>query len=708
MKILLTLVATIALSSAASVDNNHYSQHQSSVDSARNTMQERLSKLGQTQQRHYSSSGTENYVVPGCSTCVGSSSAYSSRSSQNSRSSSTSGGAVAADYVGVGIVGHSSAHDSEADVQSRLSSRYSSQAYEQDDLQQRVVPADLSAVRASEYRAEEAEHDEDDVQRTVGVGFHDGVVNNDRYSYAQRRQQEEIESRTSSSGGTRVLPVYYVPGGSVSSSSSHRQSAGSEQAEYQESRTNRPGSRYVSMAVRPGTAAVVAVPVRVSYAPTLVDQTRYSAGGRADYQSEADSTLTRVQPGYSVAQYPTSTYTSISSADRQSASDARISTVQQPEKYVSPDLTNYNSYNRLDSASQSRYENEDSQVQERVSPTIDSSASSTRFGAASASQRGYTGTRVIPAFPVHTIESTSSQRTAEEREQRRYGAARPAYVSTAQRTSANVESEENTRSQYATAVRPSYSSSSSALGSESASQYGSSSGGSTHYVVPVSTRVQSQSQRQGSSAQSQYQAGAGAGYMRTSYGGYPRPAYPASSQFGAASSSAAGVANSAHLSTRFGSGVASANSDDLMQYMSESERLARIQQQQIAASARGSQAVSSVDEANRRTVNSAQHLDAAAASFVGSSNLRNRLNSELDTVETIPTGGYQRVKSWQKQSKWASGSEYDDSGKIKSHSMLSTAESEKHNVNGEEAGYKAATTTLENDGKVSTYSIHTP
>lgn len=40
--------------------------------------------------------------------------------------------------------------------------------------------------------------------------------------------------------------------------------------------------------------------------------------------------------------------------------------------------------------------------------------------------------------------------------------------------------------------------------------------------------------------------------------------------------------------------------------------------------------------------------------------------------------------------------------------MLSTAEAEKHNINGNEAGYKAATTTLENDGKVSTYSIHTP
>lgn len=80
------------------------------------------------------------------------------------------------------------------------------------------------------------------------------------------------------------------------------------------------------------------------------------------------------------------------------------------------------------------------------------------------------------------------------------------------------------------------------------------------------------------------------------------------------------------------------------------------------------------------------------------------------------------------------GSEYGPDGKPKSYSSLSTAEAEKYNINGAEAGkksqtliktsffifflsimiffsftgYKAATTTLENDGKVSTYSMHTP
>lgn len=54
------------------------------------------------------------------------------------------------------------------------------------------------------------------------------------------------------------------------------------------------------------------------------------------------------------------------------------------------------------------------------------------------------------------------------------------------------------------------------------------------------------------------------------------------------------------------------------------------------------------------------------------------------------------------------GSEYGPDGKPKTYSTLSTGEGEKYNINGAETGYKAATTTLENDGKVSTYSIHTP
>uniref|UniRef100_A0A2M3Z3R4 Cell wall protein awa1 n=1 Tax=Anopheles braziliensis TaxID=58242 RepID=A0A2M3Z3R4_9DIPT len=77
-----------------------------------------------------------------------------------------------------------------------------------------------------------------------------------------------------------------------------------------------------------------------------------------------------------------------------------------------------------------------------------------------------------------------------------------------------------------------------------------------------------------------------------------------------------------------------------------------------------------------------------------------------DGLSRLP-GGFQKTKSWSSSSKWASEQRYGSDGKPKTYSMLSTAESEKHNINGKTTGYKAATTTLEDDGKVSTYSLHT-
>lgn len=52
------------------------------------------------------------------------------------------------------------------------------------------------------------------------------------------------------------------------------------------------------------------------------------------------------------------------------------------------------------------------------------------------------------------------------------------------------------------------------------------------------------------------------------------------------------------------------------------------------------------------------------------------------------------------------GSEWGPDGKPKTYSSLSTGEAEKYNINGEEAGYKAATSTVEKDGKVATFSMH--
>jgi hypothetical protein len=90
----------------------------------------------------------------------------------------------------------------------------------------------------------------------------------------------------------------------------------------------------------------------------------------------------------------------------------------------------------------------------------------------------------------------------------------------------------------------------------------------------------------------------------------------------------------------------------LREYMSESENLARVQQQQIAGSSQSSN-IHSASEANRRTYNVANSLDSAAANFVGS-NLNSR-NSEFDAGQNLGNGGFTRVKQWEKQSKWASG-----------------------------------------------------
>jgi hypothetical protein len=120
--------------------------------------------------------------------------------------------------------------------------------------------------------------------------------------------------------------------------------------------------------------------------------------------------------------------------------------------------------------------------------------------------------------------------------------------------------------------------------------------------------------------------------------------------------------------------------------MSESERLAREQAQNVQGS--GTYSGSALVDSASRDASLSGGLSGSGGVSGGS-------------------GGYTKVKSWENSSKWASGTQYDETGKPKSYSSLSTAESENHNINGKSTSYKAATTTLEDDGKVSTYSIHT-
>ncbi|XP_065077621.1 uncharacterized protein fon isoform X1 [Ochlerotatus camptorhynchus] len=140
------------------------------------------------------------------------------------------------------------------------------------------------------------------------------------------------------------------------------------------------------------------------------------------------------------------------------------------------------------------------------------------------------------------------------------------------------------------------------------------------------------------------------------------------------------------LGQRFGSvGIELNSKNNLGGLMSESERLARLQ----------------AKNAYNGPVSGSTAVD-----------MEDRFSGANDDVSTDVGGGFgtgfKRTKSWSSSSKWAAGQKFGDDGKIKSYSSLSTGESEQHNINGQKTGYKAATTTLEDDGKVSTYSLHTP
>lgn len=477
-------------------------------------------------------------------------------------------------------------------------------------MQQRVVPADLSSVSSSAYRSSLAENNEDDSQRTVDSGY----GGQSSRTYSQTRGGSNLDTSRISS----AAPVYV--------GSSQRTSSSQYESELNEnSRKPIPTGQYVSIASRPGTATVLAVPVRVIQAQGVPEGNSYSRASEHSSASESSSSRA-VLPGsstYRVTYVPSRSYTS---ADK-IASSSYDSGVQHPEKF-----TNYNTFNPQESSSQTRFradeiDSHSEQGQVRVAPVSVSyphNGGSSRYASSGSSlaHQGITQSRV-PVFPINTAESslTSSLRTAEEREQRRYTPAIPTHISTSRISGAD---QEESRSR------------------QSSSQYG----GSNTYVVPVlgQSRSQIQQQSSGSGHQSQYQRQGG-------YAGTFSPYVPSRSQ-----SSASQLASSDVVSQRFGSGVSHAHTDDLQTYMSESERLARLQQHQIAGTSSGS-AISSSD-ANRRTLNTASSLDSAAANFVRSSNLASR-TSDVDSsnVEGVGAGagGYNRVRSWNKQSKWSSG-----------------------------------------------------
>uniref|UniRef100_A0A182QJ38 Uncharacterized protein n=1 Tax=Anopheles farauti TaxID=69004 RepID=A0A182QJ38_9DIPT len=195
--------------------------------------------------------------------------------------------------------------------------------------------------------------------------------------------------------------------------------------------------------------------------------------------------------------------------------------------------------------------------------------------------------------------------------------------------------------------------------------HGSGTGGSAYYVPAGSTTYGSQHSNTASSSSShnsRYKSGGAAG----GFVHYPITNDEFGRRFGAVGGSSGG----------YGADT------DLQDIMSESESLARLQAQNV-------------------------HNGAVSGSGTFDTDTRFGGNGESESSLGTMPGGYQRTKSWSSSSKWASEQRYGEDGKPKTFSMLSTAESEKHNVNGKTTGYKAATTTLEDDGKVSTYSLHT-
>jgi hypothetical protein len=526
-------------------------------------------------------------------------------------------GMSASDYVGVGYVGHSDADDSQRRVSPSLShgsqshSRYSSSnAYheeEEEDLQQRqVVPNDLHGIQSSAYRSSANHEEEEDTQKLVG--YHDASVSNDGSQSFSRRTQQQREQYESEN--SRSTPKVYYVSAPQSSSSSHSQRAGSE-SEYQETRST---PQRVSLQVRPGSTTVLQVPVRVLNT-VGVPESSQQYNSRSSSSAHQQSVQQQVSPTQRVTYYvaPVSSSSDRYDASSRSGSESsRTSYVQQqPEKYVAPDLTAYNSF-----SSQSRSQLDDeSDVQTRVRPYTPSivDGGSSRYASSSSSQSENsqrTQTRVVPALPVQSESlSASHRRIADEQRERQYSSSRPSYIN---RTPITAEESRRT---------------------EGSSSYGSS--GTTVYR-PAPTTSQQSSSHHSANSQSQSRSN----FAGNSYSPYS-PSYTPS---------------------RYNSATVNSNTDNLHEYMSESQRLAEAQQRQIAPPSSlpqhqaSSSSYSSASEANRRTLDLAQRLDSAAANFVHSQNLANR-QSEFDTEDLGSTGngGYQRVKSWQKQSKWESG-----------------------------------------------------
>lgn len=144
---------------------------------------------------------------------------------------------VDSDYNGVGIVGHSNdaryLANEDDDVQhfvspsyagNSMSSRFSSHnAHEADDMQQRVVPGDLSSVQSSAYRSgysKADEYEEDDLQQTVsptvrpvyGGSVYRPISETERRGLSRNEERSELSRTEGRSDSTRTGSAYTSQG----------------------------------------------------------------------------------------------------------------------------------------------------------------------------------------------------------------------------------------------------------------------------------------------------------------------------------------------------------------------------------------------------------------------------------------------------------------------------------------------------------------
>ncbi|XP_053693384.1 uncharacterized protein LOC128741529 isoform X2 [Sabethes cyaneus] len=675
----------------------HYSQHEASVNAARRGAAERLSRI---------SSASSAGGAPCGSTICYSSSGFSDNSD--------------AETLGHGIVGFSGGSTGA----SSSSSKY--QASAQHESVKNVVPVyPVISGGKSSYSSASQRHSASSVSSAQPVNYvigTDGVKTRSNFAATSGSSsvvqpiiataypigQDASHSSYSGANLDSSSAVYAVP---VDSSNAYRSRSSYATASERESAsvsqpivpvysTNEQASKYVASGRQdgyqrytPSNTYVVygkPVPVYTSVGSNLDSSARLASHEGTVYApvkvypvrtSSQYSSANEQQSYSSIDATPRPLYVSSSDQSSQSAANYRQSSAYRP--VYQPVYTN-----RL-SAVNTEEENVDHSVQSvvPVAPIVSSSSKhheerhedysrkgstyvpvalntgSTASHRASYDQRRtQAGSTYVPIVGGQTA-STASQYASEDRRQDHRASYVPvAPVASSSSSSSKYSAQEHRQQQgqsYVPIVPAGESTSSSASRYSAQERRQQQLAGGSYYPVPVGSASQG-SRYSASEAASAYN-------QQVKAGGYSR--YPITPD---------------DLGQRFGSaGLSLGDNNDLGEIMSESERLAKLQAKNAYNGAVSGS--SAIDTANR---------------FGDDQNI----SSGIDTG----AGGFKRTKSWSSSSKWASGQKYDDEGKIKSYSSLSTAESEQHNIDGKKTGYKAATTTLEDDGKVSTYSLHTP